>query len=164
MLIQNPKNSHVRTYSLYRASVTMRSLEILTQRIFNNLIKQNQKLESDSVLKQSTTVSSVQSPGSKVQRLLCRVQCPESNVQSPAFSFQSPASRIQHQESSVQGPASRVQRPESSVKIPASRAQHPESCIQTLRPESRNFGMPIFINYFSILTLCNLYLVELSVY
>ena len=107
MLIQNPKNSHVRTYSLYRASVTMRSLEILTQRIFNNLIKQNQKLESDSVLKQSTTVSSVQSPGSKVQRLLCRVQCPESNVQSPASSFQIPASIFQRPESSIKSPASK---------------------------------------------------------
>ena len=124
MLIQNPKNSHVRTYSLYRASVTMRSLEILTQRIFNNLIKENQKLESDSVLKQSTIVSSVQSPGSKVQRLLCRVQCPESNVQSPG-------SRIQHQESSVQGPASRVQRPDSSVQSPAFRIQRPDSSIQS---------------------------------
>ena len=109
----------------------MRSLEILTQRIFNNLIKENQKLESDSVLKQSTIVSSVQSPGSKVQRLLCRVQCPESNVQSPVSNFQSPASRIQHQESSVQGPASRVQRPDSSVQSPAFRIQRPDSSIQS---------------------------------
>ena len=42
------------------------SLEIRTQRIFNSLIKQNQKLASDFVLKQSTIVSSAQSPASKV--------------------------------------------------------------------------------------------------
>ena len=35
---------HVRTNTLYRISLTMRSLEIPTQRIFNNFIKQNQKL------------------------------------------------------------------------------------------------------------------------
>ena len=34
--------------------------------LFNNLTKQNEKLGSDSVLIQSTTVSSVQSPASKV--------------------------------------------------------------------------------------------------
>ena len=37
-------------------------LEIRTQRIFNNWIKQNQKLGSDSVLQQSMTVSRVQRP------------------------------------------------------------------------------------------------------
>ena len=38
----------------------MRSFEIRTQSIFNSLIKQNQKLDSDPVLKQlSETVSSV---------------------------------------------------------------------------------------------------------
>ena len=52
----------------------MRPLEIPTQRIFNDLIKQNQKLGSGFVLNQSTTVSSVQPPVSKVQRT-------ESNVQ-----------------------------------------------------------------------------------
>ena len=54
----------------------MRSLEIRTQRIFNNLIQQNQKLGSDSVLQQSSTMSSVQGPASRVQRttLASRVQ------------------------------------------------------------------------------------------
>ena len=59
----------------------MRSLEIRTQIIFNNLIKQNQKLGSDSVLQQSTTVSSV--------------QCPEPGVQNVASRDQSSASRVQ---------------------------------------------------------------------
>ena len=44
----------------------MRSLEIQTQRIFNNLIKQNKKLASDFILKQSTIVSSAQSPAPNV--------------------------------------------------------------------------------------------------
>ena len=45
----------------------MRALEILTQKIiFNNSTKQNEKLGSDYVLNQLTTVSSVQSPVSKV--------------------------------------------------------------------------------------------------
>ena len=64
----------------------MRSLEIRSQRIFNNLIKQNQKLASDFVLKQSEIV----------------------------YSAQSPTSSIESPESSVHSPASRVQRPESS--------------------------------------------------
>ena len=42
------------------------SLEISTQRGFNNLIKQNQKQDSDSVKKQSTTVSIVQSPAFRI--------------------------------------------------------------------------------------------------
>ena len=46
------KNSHLRAYTLYRISLTMRSLEIRTQRIFNYLTKQNMKLGSDSVLNQ----------------------------------------------------------------------------------------------------------------
>ena len=45
----------------------MRPLEIPTQRILNNLIKKNQKLGSDPVLNQSTTVSSVQRTEFKVQ-------------------------------------------------------------------------------------------------
>ena len=45
----------------------MRPLEIPTQRIFNNSIK-NQKLGSDPVLNHSTIVSSDQRPESKVQR------------------------------------------------------------------------------------------------
>ena len=87
----------------------MWSLEIRTQRIFNNLIKQNQKLASDFVLKQSKIMPSSQSPASNVQ-------CRESRVQSPA-------SRIQRPESSVQSPTSRVQRPDSSVQTLASRLQ-----------------------------------------
>ena len=60
------ENSHAIIYSPYRTSMTKRSLEIHIQIIFNDLIKQNQKLYSDSVLKQSTAASSVQSPASKV--------------------------------------------------------------------------------------------------
>ena len=89
----------------------MRSLEIRTQRIFNNLIKQNQKLASDFVLKQSNIVSSAQTPASKMWH-------PASSVQSPVSSFQSPASSVQSPESSVQGPASRVQGPASRVPRP----------------------------------------------
>ena len=59
----------------------MTSLKIPTQRIFNNLIKQNQKLSSDSVLNQSTTVSGVQSPESSIQSLASRVQGPASRIQ-----------------------------------------------------------------------------------
>ena len=75
------KISHVKTYTLYRISVIIRSLQIRTQRIFNNLIKQNQKVSSDSVLKKSTTVSSFQNPASKLQRPTSRNQHPESSVQ-----------------------------------------------------------------------------------
>ena len=46
----------------------MRPLEIPTQRIFNNLIKLNQKLGSGPVLNQSITVSNAQRPESRVQR------------------------------------------------------------------------------------------------
>ena len=48
----------VRTQTLYRISITMMFLEIHTQRILNNLIKQIKKLELDSVLNQSVTISS----------------------------------------------------------------------------------------------------------
>ena len=44
----------------------MSSLEICTQRIFNNFVKQNQKLDPDSVLQQSTEMSSVESLASKI--------------------------------------------------------------------------------------------------
>ena len=111
----------------------IRYLEIRTQRIFNNLIKQNQKLASDFVLKQSTIVSSAKSAASKVkhptsnaQRRESRVQCSESRVQRPESSVQRPESSIQIPESSVQCPASSVQRPESSVQSPAS-----NSCVQS---------------------------------
>ena len=88
-------------------SVTMRPLEIRTERIFNNLIKQNQKLVVDFVLKQSKIVSSAQSPTSSVKS-------PRSSAQSPASSVQSPASRVQRPGFRVQCPASRVQRPTSN--------------------------------------------------
>ena len=127
----------------------MRTLEIFTQRIFNNLIKQNQNLASDFVLKQSTTVSSAQSPASKTQHTTSNVQRPPSNIQRRDSTVQDPASRVQRRESSVESPASSVQRPKSRVQRPAtrvqspvSRAQRPESSVQYLRSESRNSGMP----------------------
>ena len=88
----------------------MRSLKICTQRIFNNLIKQNEKLASDFVLKQSTIVSSVQSVALKVQRRESSVQHPESNVQSPALRVQRPGSRVQSPASNacVQSPGIQV--------------------------------------------------------
>ena len=108
----------------------MRSLEILTQRIFNNLIKENQKLESDHCSK--TVNNSVQCPEPRVQSVasivqipVSRVQCPESSVQLPESSVQNPASRVQRPGSSVQSPVSRVQRPESSIQSAASRVLHP---------------------------------------
>ena len=52
----------------------MMSLEIHIQRIFNNSIKQNQQLGSDSVLKQSKAVSSVHSPASSIQSPVSSVQ------------------------------------------------------------------------------------------
>ena len=52
----------------------MRSLEISTQRILRNLIKQNQKLSSDSVLNQSGIQSNVRSPEPRVQSPAFRVQ------------------------------------------------------------------------------------------
>ena len=114
----------------------MRSLEIRTQRIFNNLIKQNQKLASDFVLKQLTIVSGAQSPASKMQRPTSSAQRPPSNVQRRESSVQRPESR-------VKSPASRVQRRESRVQSPASRVQRPESSVQHMHPESRNSGMPV---------------------
>ena len=113
----------------------MRSLEIRTDRIFNNLIKQNQKLLADFVLKQSKIVPLAQSSTSSDKSQ-------ESSAQSSASRVQSLVSRVQSPESSVQRPASRVQHPESSVQSPASRAQRPESSVQLLHPESKNSGMP----------------------
>ena len=119
----------------------MRSLEIRTERIFNNLIKQNQKLAADFV----RPVSRVQSPSpwawqptSRVQRLEFRVQRPASRVPHPESSVQSPASRVQRPESSVQSPESSIQSPESSFQNPASRVQSPasNSCVQ-------NTGIPV---------------------
>ena len=98
----------------------MRSLEIRTERIFNNLIKQNQKLAADFVLKQSKIVSSSLSPASSVQSSVSIVQLPEFSVQGS--------------ESNVQSSASRVQSPGSSVQL--------------LRPGSRNSGMPYLFSLF----------------
>ena len=105
----------------------MSSLEIRTQRIFNNLIKQNQKLDYDSALKHSMTVSSVQSPASKVKHPVSRVQHLESSVQCPASSFQSPATRVQSPGSRVQHPVFRIQGPGSRIQMPASRVQRSRS-------------------------------------
>ena len=125
----------------------MRSLEICTQKFFNNLTKQNQKMVADFVLKQRTIVSSAQSPASKVQRPTSSVQRPGSRVQRPGSSVQSPTSRVQRLESSVQSPAFRVQYPESRSRVqsPASRVQRPESSVQS--PASniyiQNPGIPV---------------------
>ena len=113
----------------------MRSLEIRTERIFNNLIKQNQKLAADFVLKQSKIVSSAQSSTSSVKIPEFSALSSASSVQRPEFSVHSLTSRVQSPTSRVQRPASRVQLPESSVQSPASRVQSPESRVQ--RPESR---------------------------
>ena len=109
----------------------MRTLEICTQRIFNNLIKQNQNLASDFVLKQSTTVSSAQSPASKTQHTTSNVQRPPSNIQRRDSTVQDPASRVQRRESSVESPASSVQSPEFSVQRPESRVQCPGPSVQS---------------------------------
>ena len=131
--------------------MSMRSLEIRIQRIFNNLIKQNQKLGSNTVLKQSTIVSSVQSPAAQVQHPASRVQRPESSVRSAVPRVRSPASRVQSPRSSLQCIASRFQHPapsvpspESNVQSPASRVQCPEFSVQHLRLGSTNSGMPSF--------------------
>ena len=70
------------------------SLEICIKRILNPLIKQNQKLGSDSVLQQC--------PGSEAQSPASRVQRPESSIESPAYKVQCP-------EYNIQSPAYRVQ-------------------------------------------------------
>ena len=146
----------------------MRYLEIRTDRIFNNLLEQNQKLAADFVLRQSKIVSHAQSRMSSVKSPETSAQSPASRVQRPEFSVQSPASRVQRPDSivkspetSAQSPASRVQRPESSVQSPessvqspASRVQRPESNVQLLRPEFRNSGMPdLFVSGLSLYNL-----------
>ena len=108
----------------------MRTLEICTQRIFNNLIKQNQNLASDFVLKQSTTVSSAQSPASKTQHTTSNVQRPPSNIQRQESSVGSPASKVQRPASSVQSPEFSVQRPESRVQCPGPSVQSPACRVQ----------------------------------
>ena len=61
----------------------MRSLEVRSQGVFNNLIEQNQKLDSDSVLKQLTTAASVQSPDPSVQSVASGVHSLVSRAQLP---------------------------------------------------------------------------------
>ena len=89
------------------------SLEIRIERIFNNLIKQDQKLGSDLFCnsQQHCPWATVQSPTSRVQRLKSSVQSPELSVQSQESSVQSPESWVQHPESTAQSTASRVQCP-----------------------------------------------------
>ena len=119
----------------------MRSLEIRTNRIFNNLIEQNQKLAADFVLKRSKIVCSAQSPTPSIKSPQSSTQNPASSVQSLASRVQCPGFRVQRPESSVQRPASRVhmsrvQRPESSVHSPVSIVQRPESRVQNPTPNS----------------------------
>ena len=108
----------------------MRSLEIRTDRIFNNLIEQNQKLAADFVLKQSKIVSSAQSP--------------TSSVKSPAHGVEYPVSRVQYPESDVEGSV-------SSIQSPASRVQHPESSVQSPKSNSciQSPGIPVCLLIFS---------------
>ena len=81
--------------------MTMRSLEICTQRIFNNLIKWNQRLDSSSILKWSSeTVPSVLKQWKTV--FWNSVQCPEPSVQKVASRVQSSVTRVQRPELSVQ--------------------------------------------------------------
>ena len=139
----------------------MRFLEIHTERICNNLIKQNQKLAADFVLKQSKIVPNVQSPtssvkspeprasspASSVQSSVSIVQYPEFSVQGSESSIQSPTSRVQHPESIVQSRASRVQRPESSAQSPTPRVQRPtlKSRVQEFRYVLNNQVLNFFI-------------------
>ena len=139
----------------------MRSLEIRTERIFNNLIKQNQKLAVHFVLnsqrqcpvhRAQRPASRFQSPAPLARHPGSRVQCSQSNFQSSVSRVQSPASRIQRPESRVQSPASRIQCSESSVQSPVSKVQRPESSVQSpgcrfKRPEPRNSGIPHFYKF-----------------
>ena len=77
------KNSHVRNYTLYRISATMRSLEICTQRLFSNSIKENQKLRSPV----NISVQRPENPGYRVQLLASRVKHQKCRVQSPTLAF-----------------------------------------------------------------------------
>ena len=95
----------------------MRSLRIFIQRIFSNIIKQNQNVDSGFVLKQSTTVSSVQNPASKVQHPPSKVQRSKSRVQRPASGVEDPASRVKCPGSGIQSPAYRAQCPTLASKV-----------------------------------------------
>ena len=66
----------------------MRSLEIRTQRISNNVIKQNLKL--DSVFCSETVNDSAQCPEPSIQSEASSVQSPEPSVQSPVPTVQRP--------------------------------------------------------------------------
>ena len=66
----------------------MRSLEIHTQRISNNVIKQNLKL--DSVFCSETVNDSAQCPEPSIQSEASSVQSPEPSVQSPVPTVQRP--------------------------------------------------------------------------
>ena len=70
----------------------MGSLEIPTQRIFNNLIKHNQiwVLILSWASQQQCPVSIVQRPDPRVQRPESRTQRLEPNIQSPAFRVHGP--------------------------------------------------------------------------
>ena len=112
-----------------------------TERIFNNLIKQNQKLASDFVLKQSTIVSSAQSPKCSIQRPASRVQRPASRVQQPTL-----ASRVQEfryaesKRPGVHSPSVQTSRVQAS-RVQESRVQasrRPEfKCPESKRLESK---------------------------
>ena len=91
----------------------MRSLEIPTQRIFNNLIEQNQKLAYYFVLNGQR-----QCPVPRAQRSKCSIQRPASNVHRPASGVQRTEFSVQSPESNVQSSASRVQCLESGLQSP----------------------------------------------
>ena len=99
------------------------SLEICIERTFNNVNKKIPKLSSDSVIQQSITVSSAQSPVSRAQRPAFSVQSRKSSVQNPASRVQHPGSSVQSRASSIESPEFRVLCPESCIQSPASRIQ-----------------------------------------
>ena len=115
----------------------MRSLETRTKRIFNNLIKQNEKLAADFVLKQCP--DSVQCPEPNVQRQESSKISPTSSVQSSVSIAQLPEFSVQGSESNVQSSASRVQRPESRVQRP------------TLASRVKEFRYALFIQFVLLL-------------
>ena len=113
----------------------MRSLEIPTQRIFNDLIKQNQKLD-DSV---QCPDPSVQSVVSNVQRSKSTVQRRKSTVQGPASSVQHPACRVQRLEFSVQIPTYRVQSPTLASRVQEFR--YAQYLLERLSSPRANFSL-----------------------
>ena len=90
---------------VYKISATMRSWECRTQRMFNNLTKQNQKpgfLFCSEPGSYSVLSGVSKSPASRVQCSASRFLHPESSLQSQVFRVQSPAYRVQSPYSSVQ--------------------------------------------------------------